>query len=355
MTDGPDRSAAPPPESHWPHAPEPPQPISVAQPAPSHWHLAPPPAAQRPPVAPQPWQHPQKLPRKWLGAWGGLWIVLGCLVIVGLEILEAWALRGVVRPSPRDYDVLDPTLLLIGGASVNAGFLYTMAYRLRPEWRLTAVRLVAGGLVAGFLAGIVAGMGNGLVDAVSGGTNATPSTASFAAVGFIEESAKLAAALLLGRTLPFKNGRIGLFVGAAVGFGFASVENFGYLQVAWSVGLAHADPLGATFGTSIARQLMGPLLHPVLTGLSTAAVFATSRGGRYRLSWGAVGAWLAVACAHSLFDLGSSAGDGVTAVTIVAYLVCAFLAWLLISRALKRRDEVRLGFRPPPPGVLDFR
>lgn len=321
MTDVPDRAPTPPPQGHAP-----------ASPAPS-W-------------SPH-WLYPPRLPRKWLGAWGGLWIVLGSVVIVGLELLESWSLRGIERPAPRPYAVLDPTLMIIAGACVNAGFLYTMAYRVRPEWRLSIVRLVAGGLFAGFLAGIVAGGANSLVDALSGGTNADPSTTSFAVVGFIEESAKLGAALLLGRALPFKNGRIGLFVGAAVGFGFASIENFGYLQVAWSVGLAQGDPLTSTLGTSIARQLMGPLLHPVMTGMSTAAVFATSRNRRYRFTWASVGAWLAVACAHSLFDLGSGAGDGITLLTIGAYLVCAFLAWLLISRGLKRRDEVRLGFRPP--------
>jgi len=323
MTDAPDRVPVPPP-------------------APQDWRTMYPPQPQ-----PQAQQRPPKPPRKWLGAWGGLWIALGAVAIIGLEFLLAWLLRDVQRPAPRDYDVLDPILLLVGSGCVIAGFLYTMAYRLERRWGLSVARLIGGGLLAGFLAAVVAGMANGTIDAFSGGTDASPSTASLAAVGFVEESCKLAAALLLGRAVRFKNGRVGLFVGAAVGFGFAAVENLGYLETAWSVGLAHGGAIGGTLATAIARQLLGPFLHPVLTGLATAAWFAAARDGRYRVTFGAIGAWLASAVAHSLFDLGGSAADrvgdldlgaGITVLTIIAYLVASFLAWLLISRALKRRD-----------------
>ncbi|GAA4189111.1 hypothetical protein GCM10022288_16350 [Gryllotalpicola kribbensis] len=344
MTDTPDR--VPVPQQHSPH---------------EDWRRLYPP---QPPAAPQPRVLPQREPRpprKWLGAWGGLWIALGAVAIIGLEFLVAWLLRDVQRPSPRDYQVLDPVLLLIGSGCVIAGFLYTMAYRLQPRWRLSVGRLIGGGLLAGFLAAAAAAMANGTIDAFAGGTAARPATLSFALVGFVEESAKLGAALLLGRSLPVKNGRVGLYVGAAVGFGFAFVENLGYLETAWSVGLAHQGALVGTLGTAVSRQLLGPFLHPVMTGLATAAWFAVARqpgaegessGGRprYRLAVGAVLAWLASAVAHSLFDLGASAADslpdrylgaGVTVLTIIGYLVASFLAWLLVSRALKRRDVAR--------------
>jgi protease PrsW len=321
-----------------------------------------------PPEQPQPQPQPQrpKPPRKWLGAWGGLWIALGAIAIIGLEFLVAWLLRDVQRPSPPDYRVLDPILLLVGSGCVIAGFLYTMAYRLEPRWGLSVARLVGGGLLAGFLAAVAAGLANGTIDAFSGGTDASPSVVSLAAVGFVEESAKLAAALVLGRTLPVKNARVGLFLGAAVGFGFAAVENLGYLETAWSVGLAHGGALGGTLGTAISRQLLGPFLHPVLTGLATAGAFAAARAGaagrrvRYRLTLGAIGAWLAAAVAHSLFDLGTSAvdrlgdlalGASITGVTIVGYLLVSFFAWLFISRGLKRRDLAREARLAPDPGV----
>lgn len=330
-------------------APDPvPRPPAGPQPS-QDWRTTYPPQSQHAP-APQPYVRPPKTPtqpRKWLGAWGGLWIALGAVALIGLEFLVAWSLRDVQQPSPREYDVLDPILLLVGSGCVIAGFLYTMAYRLPARWGLSIGRLVGGGLLAGFLAAVAAGMLNGVVNAFSGGTNASPSTVSFAIVGFVEETCKLAAALLLGRSLPVKNGRIGLFVGAAVGFGFAFVENLGYLETAWSVGLAHHGALAGTLGTAISRQLLGPFLHPVLTGLATAAWFAVARNGRYRFAIGAVAAWAASAVAHSLFDLGASAADNIadvnlgasiTVLTIVGYVIAAFLAWLLVSRALKRRD-----------------
>ncbi|GAA4162894.1 hypothetical protein GCM10022286_22530 [Gryllotalpicola daejeonensis] len=314
-----------------------------------------------PQYPPQQWAAPKppKPPRKWLGAWGGLWIALGAIGIIGLEFLVAWLLRDVQRPSPRAYDVLDPILMLVGSGCVIAGFLYTMAYRVPARWGLSLGRLIGGGLLAGFLAAVVAGMVNGVIDAFAGGTDAHPATLSFVLVGPVEESAKLAGALLLGRALAVKNGRVGLFVGAAVGFGFAFVENLGYLETSWSVGLtdpAHGGPIAGVLGTAISRQLLGPFLHPVLTGLATAAWFAVARPGqnggraRYRFAVVAVLAWLASAVAHSLFDLGAGAADstenqdlgaGITLLTIAAYVIASFLAWLLISRALKRRDLAR--------------
>lgn len=347
MTDTPDRVPVPPEQPPLPpQAPAPPQDwrrMYPPQPQPVPQYLGYPQQYVRPPKPPKP-------PRKWIGPWGGLWIALGAVGIIALEFLVAWLLRDVQRPSPRDYDVLDPILLLIGSGCVIAGFLYTLAYRVPARWGLSIGRLIGGGLLAGFLAAVAAGLLNGTIDAFSGGTDAAPSTVSLAVVGFVEESCKLAAALVLGRSLPVKNGRVGLFVGAAVGFGFAFVENLGYLETAWSVGLAHQGPLTGTLATAISRQLLGPFLHPVLTGLATAAWFAVARNGRYRFAIGAVGAWLASAVAHSLFDLGASAvdnvddintGAGITVLTIVGYLIASFLAWLLVSRALKRRDLAR--------------
>jgi RsiW-degrading membrane proteinase PrsW (M82 family) len=366
MTDAPDRVPVPPeqpwqpPQSQWPQPQAGPQLGPQPDQNPEDWRR------MYPPQPPAPTagqfaaaaQHPKppKPPRKWLGAWGGLWIALGAIGIIGLEFLVAWLLRDVQRPSPRDYDVLDPILLLVGSGCVIAGFLYTIAYRVPARWGLSIGRLVGGGLLAGFLAAVAAGMVNGTVDAFSGGTPASPSTLTLVLVGAVEESSKLAAALVLGRALPVKNGRVGLFLGAAVGIGFAAVENLGYLETAWSVGLAHGSGLAGVLGTSITRQLLGPFLHPVLTGMSTAAVFAVARNGRYRLTLGAIGAWLAVAVAHSLFDLGASAansfddpylGGGIVLLTIAAYVIASFLAWLLISRALKRRDFARAAATPP--------
>ncbi|GAA4170028.1 PrsW family intramembrane metalloprotease [Gryllotalpicola koreensis] len=361
MTDAPDRVPVPPEQPWQPPQPQWPQPQPGPQPPqnPEDWRRMYPPQPPAPaasPLAAAP--KPPKPPRKWLGAWGGLWIALGAIGIIGLEFLVAWLLRDVQRPSPRDDDVLDPILLLVGSGCVIAGFLYTMAYRVPARWGLSIGRLVGGGLLAGFLAAVAAGLANGTIDAFSGGTPASPSTLTLVLVGAVEESCKLAAALVLGRSLPVKNGRVGLFVGAAVGIGFAAVENLGYLETAWSVGLAHGSGLVGVLGTSITRQLLGPFLHPVLTGMSTAAAFAVARNGRYRLTLGAVGAWLAVAVAHSLFDLGASAvdsfddqylGGGITLLTIAAYVIASFLAWLLISRALKRRDLARATPAPPTP------
>ncbi|HEY0247172.1 MAG TPA: PrsW family glutamic-type intramembrane protease [Gryllotalpicola sp.] len=290
---------------------------------------------------------PPRPPRKWLGPWGGLWIAAACVAVWLLEFLVSWVLGPVQKPSPIEYQVLDPVLLVIGSCCVAAAFLYTMAYRLEPRWGLSPVRLVGGGLLAGLGAAIVAGIVNGAVNAFAGGTLAVPSTLTFVLVGVVEEGAKIGATMLLARGMPVKSARVGLFLGAAVGFGFSAIENVGYLETAWSVGLAHHQAVETVLATAISRQLLGPLLHPVLTGLLAAAVFGAARNGRFRVTLPVVGAYLAVAAAHSGYDLGSSAADAlpdrylgavVSLLTVGAFVVASVVAWLLISRALKHRD-----------------
>ena len=100
----------------------------------------------------------QRPPRKWIGRFGG-WIIAGSSLFIWLWLLGFSLLLSAIAPH-RGVDgpaVLSPYLLVTGAATVAAAVLYTMAYRLRPEDRLSASRLV---IIAG-----VGGLGETLVAA----------------------------------------------------------------------------------------------------------------------------------------------------------------------------------------------
>ncbi|MFP3467315.1 PrsW family glutamic-type intramembrane protease [Leifsonia sp. SIMBA_070] len=289
-------------------------------------------------------------PRKWIGRFGG-WIIVGASAFIWLWLFGFSLLLGAIAPHARDDGpaVLSPYLLVTGAATVAAAILYTMAYRLRPEDGLTASRLVVIAGVGGLAATLIAGPANTLIDVLGGGTAAHPSGLALVLAGVVEELLKVSAAVILALKLPVKDARIGLFVGGAVGLGFSVIENLGYLQEAFARGQENGAGFGVFLATVIGRELTGPFLHPVFSALLGAAVFAAARGGRFRLSVSVVLAYLAVAAAHGMFNGATwlaqtlpwpdGARGGALLLFELLFALCSGLAWLLISRRIRRRRE----------------
>ncbi|WP_431246213.1 PrsW family glutamic-type intramembrane protease [Leifsonia xyli] len=295
---------------------------------------------------------PERPPRKWIGRFGG-WILVASSAFIWVWLFGFSLLLNAIAPHASDDApaVLSPYLLMTGAATVAAAILYTMAYRLRPDDRLTASRLVIIAGVGGLGATLVAGPVNSLIDVLGGGTASHPSGLALVLAGVVEELLKVTAAVLLALTLPVKNARIGLFVGGAVGLGFSVIENLGYLQESFARGQDNGMGFGMFLATVVGRELTGPFLHPVFSALLGAAVFAAARKGRFRLTIGVVLAYLAVAAGHGLFNGATwlaqhlpwqkAAAGGALLLFELLFALGSGLAWLLIARRIRRRDAER--------------
>jgi len=292
-----------------------------------------------------------RAPRKWIGRFGG-WIIAGCSAFIWLWLFGFSLLLGAIAPHAKDDApaVLSPYLLVTGAATVAAAILYTMAYRLRADDRLSASRLVIIAGVGGLAATLVSGPVNSIIDVLTGGTAAHPSGVALVSAGVVEELAKIAAAVVLAWRLPVKDARIGLFVGGAVGLGFSVIENLGYLQEAFARGQENGSGLGVFLVTTIGRQLTGPFLHPVFSALLGAAVFGAARGGRFRFTWRVLLAYLAVAAAHGVFNGAAwlaqnlpwpeaARGGGILLFDLV-FVVASGVTWLLIARRIRARTDI---------------
>jgi hypothetical protein len=116
--------------------------------------------------------------------------------------------------------------------------------------------------------------------------------------------------------------------------------------------------LEVTFG----RDLIGPLEHPVMTALLSAALFAASRGGRFRITGTVLLVYLGVAAAHGLIDTAPDLLALVlrnqllaTSLGALAGILVALglsIIWFVYARRLGRRmldPEARSPAQPAPP------
>ncbi|MFF1635433.1 PrsW family glutamic-type intramembrane protease [Leifsonia sp. NPDC058248] len=285
--------------------------------------------------------------RMWLGRFGGF-IILGACAGIWVWLIGFSLILDAIAPADDSGGpvFLSPYLLVTGSVAVAASIMYTMAYRLRPADGLTASRLVIIALVGGTGATLLAIPVNSLIDVAGGGTEARPSALALGMAGVVEELAKILFVVLLAWRLPVKNARIGLFVGGAVGFGFSVIENLSYLEQAFALGAEKGNAFGSFIETVIVREVTGPFLHPVFTALLSAAVFAAARNGRFRITFGVIGTYLAVATAHGLFNSMFTLTRLISRDAVVAGLLTLLftvllllgsgLAWLLVARRAKR-------------------
>ena len=299
-----------------------------------------PPAPLYPPYPPPPLAEVARPPRKWLGPKGGWLVFLGMTVFWLFNVLyDQFALHHLA---------LSPNSLILGGFGMTGALIYTLAYRLRPADGISVVRLLLAFLLGGLFATELAVMIEGpLVSFVlASNPHATLITESVA--GVIEELCKIAAVVVAARGLAVKSARNGLFMGGAVGLGFAAFEDMKYAAASLSTPLLGHSGLGSVIGVTFGRDLFGPFEHPVLTALFAAALFAATRNGRYRITLTVVGVYLGVAVIHGLIDslpalvaLGTGGGIGLTgqlpgAILSIVVIIGIDIVWLVYSRRLRR-------------------
>jgi RsiW-degrading membrane proteinase PrsW (M82 family)/GNAT superfamily N-acetyltransferase len=294
-------------------------------------------------------------PRKWLGPKGGLLIVaFGAVLWFAIELFDL--LVENVQEAPTSG-------LIVGAFTVAVAFVYTMAYRIRPTDELSIVRLLLAFLVGGLLAAIIAAAPEYLVSSWSHGTGDSPSLLSLSLSGVFEEPAKLLFVLIAARGLSRLNVRNGLFLGGAVGFGFAGFENMTYARAAWNTALAdHGNPFGMEVFSVVSRDVTGIFGHPLYTALLAAAAFASVRNGRFRLTWRVVLVYIGVAFAHGLFDAASvlvadtthsaDASGLAEIVVVILEAVVLSLIWRRVSRSANAQAAITT--RAATPADLNF-
>jgi RsiW-degrading membrane proteinase PrsW (M82 family) len=270
--------------------------------------------------------------RKWLGAKGG-WLIF-------IVFTFFWLWNMINNQIVNHGVALSPNSMVFGGFGMTAAVAYTLAYRLRPSDGISIVRLglafVLGGLLSTQLATMIEGP---LVVALGGNPQATLIGHSLA--GVIEEACKIAVVILMARGLAVRTARSGLFLGGAVGLGFAAFEDMRY---AWETtrGAFPTHDLFATLASiTFGRDILGPFEHPVMTALLAGVLFAATRNGRFRITWRVVLVYLAVSAVHGLIDASSdllaftipraTASPIGTAISLVLALGLSAV-WLVYSR-----------------------
>jgi protease PrsW len=291
--------------------------------------------------------------KKWLGRYGGVWMGLTglgfflFLMLVGGLVLQNGAAVTVG--------------LLVGSVTVAASFLYTLAYRLVPRDTLTLSRLLVAFGLGGLVAVTIGSSFDSLLAKVSGGSGSTPGTVVLLLAGISEELAKILAVVLVSRGLREKSPRNGLFLGAAVGFGFAALEDLSYAVNFYVHPPAqyHLGHLGAALLIVPVRALETPFLHPMFTALFAAVLFRASRNGRFRITWRVVLAYLGVALLHGLFDGGPTllqrflpviVAGILTLVLYAGIVVVPGLIWLRVARRARWDFQYPIAWwlAPPP-------
>ena len=285
---------------------------------------------------------PGVAPRKWLGPKGG-WIILAAMFAVWLGhlLFDSLAIGDLV---------LTPNTLVLGGFTMTAALIYTMAYRLRPDDGVTPLRLLVTFLFGGLAATELAFIVEDLVVHIPVGSVGNQSVLVHALAGIIEEGCKLLVVVVAARGLTVRTARSGLFMGGAVGLGFAAFEDMRYAFES-VVGVPEAGRLGVVLNVTISRNLIGPLEHPIMSALIAAALFATTRNGRFRITLPLVGVYLVISAVHGLIDTLpqfiaeglARAGaaplvvEGVGLVPDVVFALLLGITWLIYTRRLRAR------------------
>ncbi len=188
---------------------------------------------------------------------------------------------------------LVPTVVLLGSFLVPVAAV--LWYLDHYESDVATGRAVFNAFVVGGVLGVLAAS---LLEAwlVSGGVFA------YLVVGLIEELAKLLALVAVAWRLPKFRVRDGVVLGAAVGFGFAALESAGYALTALLAAPAGHLSLAALVGSELVRGALAPLGHGLWTAILGGVLFAASRKGRFRITFGVLFAYLAVALLHGWWD-----------------------------------------------------
>ena len=195
-----------------------------------------------------------------------------------------------------------PAIALIGAGVVP------FAVVLRNGERLAGTGLILDDLLYAFLYGGAVGiLIGGFMDAEVGRHVSRRSL--LLSAGLIEEAAKGIALLVVAWRLPARSMRAGMYLGAAVGAGFATLETTFYALdgMLSSSNKIHTDAgavLVQLVVTEVFRAVLAPFLHITWTAILGSTIFAASRGGAFRITPAVVGIYLMVAALHGLWDGG---------------------------------------------------
>ena len=164
-------------------------------------------------------------------------------------------------------------------------------------------------------------------------------------VGLIEEFVKGVAIVALAIGLPSYTRRAGMVLGATVGFGFAALESSGYALAALlvvqgqNVTLSFSDVVV----TELARGVLAPFGHGMWSAILGGVIFYAFRGGRVRLSWSVIVAYLGVSLLHGAFDIFGS---------ITAYIVISIIGLVPLVYLWLRQDRGLPFTRRPQPAPV---
>lgn len=247
--------------------------------------------------------------RSWAPPW---WAVF----LIGLVL---WVVATAATFLTGDIITL-PTVILVGSFLVPVtAVIWYLDHDPSPV--LSPRRI----LVAFIIAGTIGVLAASLLEYWLLGTG----PAQMLGVGLIEEFVKAALVVVVALGIHAFHTRDGIVLGAAVGFGFGALESSGYALASLFVVQNHhlVLSLGSVVFTELIRGVLAPFGHGLWTGIMGGVIFAAARGGRMRLSWSVVGAYLLVSILHGAFD---SIG-GVTGYVIISIVGLVPLVWLWIS------------------------
>jgi len=262
--------------------------------------------------------------------------------------LAVWLYLGIVVLHLLRNSAVAPTWVFVGAALVPATIFWIMVHRLRTTDSITAVNLVVAAVIGGTLAVTLAGTFDTLTGLIPQPKVGSEPVLMLALAGFVEEFCKGLMMVVVGWKL-VKTARNGLFVGGAVGLGFAVLETMAYIGAKFT----GADPILSAAGEAAERGLLAPFGHVLWSALFGAALFgAAAKKGRFRLSWLVLVTYVAVAVLHGAWDGSGLLVMALTGNAIVA-LAVQVLGWALsiIAGALIWRHIARK--EPAPPMVED--
>jgi len=279
--------------------------------------------------------------------------------------LGLWAFLLLVPHVLLGNPAVIPAWILLGSGLAAATLLLVMVRRLQAGDGVTIPVLLWAVLVGGFVAISLGSTFDSLIGVAATDLRDNPRDVGLFFAGVAEELAKIIAVVIIAWRLPRKTARGGLFVGGAVGIGFAVLENLWYIGQGWAQGVEDTQKLaaGATpietiiahpsfeaARAAVGRTIFDPVGHPLWTALLAAAVFAAARNGRFRLTLGVVLAYLGVALMHGLWDgnavvwgllFPDTPALGILSLPTLVVLVVVFaLVWRAWARRINREAGV---------------
>jgi protease PrsW len=196
-----------------------------------------------------------------------------------------------------------PAIALIGAGVVP------FAVVLRYGERVAGTALILDDLLYAFLYGGAVGiLIGGFMDAEVG--RYVSRSTSLLSAGLVEEAAKAIALLVVAWRLPARSMRAGIYLGAAVGAGFATLETTFYAlhDVLSSASNQLYTDAGAVLAqlvvTEVFRAFLAPFLHITWTAILGGVIFSAARCTSFRVTPVVALTYLAVAALHGLWDGG---------------------------------------------------